>query len=428
MDKLEFVINHIYELYQMGVRTIGDQAIYPKKFLKTQDPLACNPSLFQSICSNHRTASSKASLYEDQEFLYSVISMDTCYVIVGPVSLNRKTNSQIDCYFVQNMVENPGLRIPQYHRKSVEQITSFLYGILQEDYDESENLFQKDMVETNHCRKQEDTSRFRDDNSSKVEVQSDSEYRNEEIHWDLAEYLLNTSEEEQIHFSFEEEKKQAEQIIYGDYGANIHRKDEANIYSKKFIGKMAKTPIKQVEYECVCWITLMTRYAIEAGVSDAKSYALSDVTLQNLSVAKTTVEMRHVFDESMKEFDALIKEAKALKGKESPYIEQCKDYIAKHVYEKITLEDLAKEVGLHPVYLSRLFSMSIGKPVSLFIMEEKVKISCNLLKYSGKSIADIAEYMNLSPQSYFTRVFKKVMSQSPAQYRKEHRDKKFYED
>jgi len=42
------------------------------------------------------------------------------------------------------------------------------------------------------------------------------------------------------------------------------------------------------------------------------------------------------------------------------------------------------------------------------------------LEYSDKSISMIAEYLNMAPQSNYTRVFKKVMDISPAQYRKEH--------
>lgn len=61
-------------------------------------------------------------------------------------------------------------------------------------------------------------------------------------------------------------------------------------------------------------------------------------------------------------------------------------------------------------------------------MQEKIRISCNLLKYSNRSIAIIAEYMNLSPQSYFTRVFKKVTGETPARYRRTHVDKNFLED
>ena len=37
-----------------------------------------------------------------------------------------------------------------------------------------------------------------------------------------------------------------------------------------------------------------------------------------------------------------------------------------------------------------------------YVMREKVQISRNLLKYSNRPVAVIAEYMNLSPQSYFT--------------------------
>lgn len=62
-----------------------------------------------------------------------------------------------------------------------------------------------------------------------------------------------------------------------------------------------------------------------------------------------------------------------------------------------------------------------------YILREKIQISCNLLKYSDRSIAVVAAYINLSPQSYFTKVFKRVTGETPAQYRRTHTDKSFIE-
>ena len=52
------------------------------------------------------------------------------------------------------------------------------------------------------------------------------------------------------------------------------------------------------------------------------------------------------------------------------------------------------------------FSKTNGNDLDGLYYAGKIQVSCNLLKYSNRSIAIIAEYMNLSPQSYFTRVFK----------------------
>lgn len=99
---------------------------------------------------------------------------------------------------------------------------------------------------------------------------------------------------------------------------------------------------------------------------------------------------------------------------------------AERIQEEL-LPQFAGAAGLHPGYFSRIFAGQMGMTVMEYVMQEKVRVSCNLLKYSNQPIAVIAEYMNLSPQSYFTRVFKKVMGETPARYRKTHADKNFLE-
>lgn len=135
--------------------------------------------------------------------------------------------------------------------------------------------------------------------------------------------------------------------------------------------------------------------------------------------------MEQILHDTVNAFLQLLKESRSAMEHSFPYIEQSKEYIANNIFKKISLKDVASAVGLNASYLSRIFSEHAGMSLSHYILEEKVKISCNLLKYSGKSVGVIAEYIGLEPQSYYTKVFKKIIGQTPAQYRKEHLDKKF---
>lgn len=173
---------------------------------------------------------------------------------------------------------------------------------------------------------------------------------------------------------------------------------------------------------CVCTITLSTRSAIRAGVLETRAYEISDIVLQQLSRAKNVLEMSRILEKGMGKLDEEI--CAALNDSNTNiYVEKSKNYIARHIYEKIQLEDVAKEIPLNPSYLSRVFKQNTGLNISQYILQEKIAISCNLLKYSDASIARIAEYMNLQPQSYFTKVFTQVKGISPGKYRIEQKRK-----
>ena len=101
------------------------------------------------------------------------------------------------------------------------------------------------------------------------------------------------------------------------------------------------------------------------------------------------------------------------------YIEQTKDYIAKHLYKKFKISQIAEELGVNSSYLSRRFSEQTGKTISQYVLKERLKAAANLLKYSEESIGQIAEYMQFSSPSRFGEYFKNAYGKTPAKYREE---------
>ena len=96
---------------------------------------------------------------------------------------------------------------------------------------------------------------------------------------------------------------------------------------------------------------------------------------------------------------------------------KCKDYITKHLYEKINLADISKAVFHSPFYLSRLFKKYAGINISEYIQKEKVEESKRLLIQTNNSVTEIAKQLNFCDQSHFTKMFKKFNGISPKHYR-----------
>ena len=98
-------------------------------------------------------------------------------------------------------------------------------------------------------------------------------------------------------------------------------------------------------------------------------------------------------------------------------VARARDYIRKHYRETIRLEDMAEALGISPSYLSRLFHRETGMCLQDAIAEVRVHRAAELLLYSGLSLSEIAIYVHFPNQSYFTKVFKKIMGTTPMTYR-----------
>ena len=96
---------------------------------------------------------------------------------------------------------------------------------------------------------------------------------------------------------------------------------------------------------------------------------------------------------------------------------QCVDYIYSHIKERITIQVLADHTGLSTNYLSRIFKQNLGVSVSDYIREQKIEKATHLLRYSDKSIVDIANYLAFSSQSHFIQTFESFTGLTPKKYR-----------
>lgn len=85
---------------------------------------------------------------------------------------------------------------------------------------------------------------------------------------------------------------------------------------------------------------------------------------------------------------------------------------------KLTLNQLAQKVHLSVSYFTRMFLRRTGFAPIDYFNQLKIQKSCRLLTNKELSIADVAREVGFEDQFYFSRMFRKVMKQSPSEYRK----------
>ena len=97
---------------------------------------------------------------------------------------------------------------------------------------------------------------------------------------------------------------------------------------------------------------------------------------------------------------------------------QVLDYIDKHLYGKITMNELSYFFHYNKDYIMRLFKRELHLTIFEYINYKKVFLSLEGLKYHDYSILKVALTYGFSSQEYYSEMFKKIVGVSPTIYRK----------
>ena len=99
-------------------------------------------------------------------------------------------------------------------------------------------------------------------------------------------------------------------------------------------------------------------------------------------------------------------------------IEKSADRIHEEFASDLSVAALAKEAEMSEVYFRKLFSLRFGMPPSHYIMQTRVSHAVKLMSLEKLSLEDIAEKSGFSALPYFSKVFKSIMGETPAKYRR----------
>ena len=103
--------------------------------------------------------------------------------------------------------------------------------------------------------------------------------------------------------------------------------------------------------------------------------------------------------------------------KTNSVVEKAKEYIVEHFSKDLSLEEMAKELGISPYYLSKLFKESEGVNYIDYVTGLRIKYAKEQLNNSDKSIKEICHESGYGDPNYFSRIFKKWTGVTPTEYR-----------
>ena len=102
---------------------------------------------------------------------------------------------------------------------------------------------------------------------------------------------------------------------------------------------------------------------------------------------------------------------------EPPVITRAKEFIHEHQTEHLRLGHVAKAVNTSTFYFCKMFKKVTGINFTDYLSRIRIEKSKNLLLNPNLRVSEIAFEVGFQSLTHFNRVFKKILGQSPTDYR-----------
>ena len=178
-----------------------------------------------------------------------------------------------------------------------------------------------------------------------------------------------------------------------------------------------KDPLRQIKTSIIVFTTLVTRAAIEGGLSPEVAYSLGDSYIQTAEDSRDSGELSALAQAMYHDFIYRVHYVRS-NPNYSHAIQKCCDYIELSLDRRIHTADLAALVGYAEYYLTDKFKKETGKSINTYIRDAKIARARILLETTDLSVAEIADRLAFNTPNYFIQCFRTVTGCTPAQYRK----------
>ncbi len=111
--------------------------------------------------------------------------------------------------------------------------------------------------------------------------------------------------------------------------------------------------------------------------------------------------------------ELMIKQAAA----EPPAVTKARAFIAEHLGEELSLEQVARASGMSPFYFCKVFKAATGVTFTDYVSRARVEKTKQLLLNPNVRVSEAAYESGFQSLSQFNRVFRRVEGQAPSDYR-----------
>ena len=229
----------------------------------------------------------------------------------------------------------------------------------------------------------------------------------------ISETIQNCKTEESsrsLMFFYHKEKELIDRIRTGSI-------QEVKALLNEFIGHVLFSEGGQtdaVRIRSIELTTLLSRVAMEGGASPDSIYRLNSQFLFRLYEEQELEELCLLMQEVLERFmRSMFRE----QDKGNPHIRKALRYMCDHYSEHLELEQVAQYVALSPSYFSTLFRQTVGTGFREHLNRIRIEESKRMLLDSRYTLADISVSVGFPDQSYYCKIFKKIVGVTPGKYR-----------
>jgi AraC family transcriptional regulator len=101
-----------------------------------------------------------------------------------------------------------------------------------------------------------------------------------------------------------------------------------------------------------------------------------------------------------------------------PWLTRVKERLHAEFRDRLSMRDLAREAGVHPVHLARAFRRFEKRTPGEYQQRLQLRAACEMLRNPERPLAEIAADCGFSDQSHLTRKFRKFAATTPSQFRR----------
>lgn len=184
--------------------------------------------------------------------------------------------------------------------------------------------------------------------------------------------------------------------------------------------KVALSPfeLEGLKLKFAAFVAIVTRMSIEEGVPINQAFGLSDSLIQGLVHIHSVNECLQYMKEATYRFMDLLHSYPLTE--KSLLVKTIVNHVDNHLYERITIDDLALITERHKNHLCSHFKKEMGTTVHRYIQEKKISEAKHLLLFTDHSYDEISNLLAFSSQSHFIQSFKKITGCTPKEYKNIH--------
>jgi len=162
-------------------------------------------------------------------------------------------------------------------------------------------------------------------------------------------------------------------------------------------------------------VVLISRAALDGGADVERIFDLGMTSLNQVQKMRSIDDIALWLSRVMNRFGDLVFNLSDVKH--ADVMMKAMRYINARFAGPITLDEVAEAVSLSPTYFSKIWNEEMKCRFTAYLNRLRVDRARVLLRTTETSLVEIAGLLGYEDQSYFNKVFKKTVGQSPGRYR-----------